>query len=152
MADDFLYLSRKEVEFACAELDAVEVVRQALRAHASGGTCLPPESYLEWSAPRVTARSIAMAGFVNGQPGVKLISANPANVDTGLPRASGLTLLLDPDTARVRCVMDAAHISALRTAAVTQLSIELLASPGSELVAVLGAGELARAHVTMMLE
>lgn len=146
----FLYLARADVVAACEDLDAVALVREALLAHASGRARLPTESYLDWSPPQGCARSIAMTGFVNGVPGVKVINANPANVKHGLPRASGLTMLLDPQSARVRCVMDATYISALRTAAVTCLSAELLSGPSLEAVAILGAGELAAAHLRLL--
>jgi len=153
--ETLLYLSSAAVASACRDLDPVAVVASALVVHARGETVLPDESYLAWEAePGSSARSIGMAAHLGGaEPaaGVKVINANPANVARGLPRASGLTLLFDPDTARPLCVMEGARLSALRTAAVTALSIELLAKRRVERLAVIGAGALAEAHLDLLV-
>lgn len=154
--EPLLYLSSAAVASACRELDPVEVVASALVLHARRETVLPDESYLAWEAePGSSARSIAMAAFLGGMEpavGVKVINANPANVVRGLPRASGLTLLFDPETARPRCVMEGALLSALRTAAVTAVSIELLAQAPVERLAIIGAGALAEAHLGLLVQ
>lgn len=150
-----LYLSRADVQAACAGIDAVETMREVFLLHASGETVLPAETYLGWeNAEGCRVRSLGMPGFVGGRfrsAGTKVINANPRNPDRGVERASGLTLLFDDLTARVRCVMDAGHISALRTAAVSALAVELLRPPGMECVSVIGAGVVARSHLELML-
>lgn len=96
-----------------------------------------------------------MPGLVEGEltaVGVKVINANTANPDSGLPRASGLTVLFDVQTARPRCVMSAGHISALRTAAVSVLAGQLLLAPGAAIAAIMGAGALARHHCLLIAE
>jgi N-[(2S)-2-amino-2-carboxyethyl]-L-glutamate dehydrogenase len=90
-----------------------------------------------------------MPGLIDGA-GVKVLGANPANPARGLERAAGLTILFDPTTARPICVMEAATISALRTAAVSALSARLLAGPPIERMAVIGAGALAAAHLELL--
>jgi N-[(2S)-2-amino-2-carboxyethyl]-L-glutamate dehydrogenase len=84
--------------------------------------------------------------------GTKIINANPTNHDRGLPRASGLTLLFDEETARVLCVMDAGHISMLRTAAVSVIATELLGVLPATTLAVIGAGGLGPAHIELFAE
>ena len=140
------YLSESDVARALATIDPVEVVAGALAAHARGETVLPGEAYLRWDG----ARSLSMPGLVGGRPGVKVINANPANPSRGLPRASGLTILFDPETARPVCVMEAARISCVRTAAVTALAADLLAVAPIERVAIIGAGALARCHIDLL--
>lgn len=150
-----LYLSRADVQAACGGIDAVDTIREVFRLHAAGETILPAEAYLGWeNGDGCRVRSLGMPGYVGGgfrSAGTKVINANPRNPDRGIDRASGLTLLFDDATARVQCVMDAGHISSLRTAAVTALAVELLRGPSLECVAVIGAGVLARAHLELLL-
>src|SRR6476659_8207085 len=118
MSDCFLYLDRTDVDAALAEVDVLAVTAEAHRLHANGKTTLPPESYLGWTTGHGdAARSLAMAGRLeNGaaRTGVKVINASLGNVAAGRPRASGLTLLFDDETARIECVLEAARISSVR--------------------------------------
>jgi ornithine cyclodeaminase/alanine dehydrogenase-like protein (mu-crystallin family) len=168
MLDSILYLTSAEVRAACADLDPVAVTRDALACHATGATVLPNETYLSWfpdngsppsgdlnpAASATTARSLGMSGMVMGSSpvvGTKIINSNPANPTTGIPRASGLTVLFDPETARPVCIMEAAHISALRTASATVLAAELLQARPITTAALIGAGAQANAHLGLFL-
>ncbi|MFF8911484.1 ornithine cyclodeaminase family protein [Streptomyces olivaceoviridis] len=150
-----LYLSRSDVEQACAHLDPVGTVREALLLHAAGRTTLPEEAYLPWDTSVGTfARSISLPGALWGERpalGVKTINSSLVNPSHGLPRAQGLITLFDHDTAYPTAVLEAAHISALRTAAYTVLSTRVLAAKGCERVAVIGCGALAAAHVRLLV-
>jgi ornithine cyclodeaminase len=153
--DRILYLSRRDVEHACRCIDPVAAVAEALRLHGQGEVVLPDEAYLTWAdQDGHPARSLNMPGFLGGSlcsAGTKIINANPRNPDGGLPRASGLTLLFDTNSARITCVMEAAYISSLRTASVTALAVDLLASAPVHSLALLGAGALAHAHLELLL-
>jgi ornithine cyclodeaminase/alanine dehydrogenase-like protein (mu-crystallin family) len=149
------YLSRADVMTACAEIDAVRVVRDVLELHAEGRTTLPEEAYLGWQTSAGTpARCLALPGALWGQEpalGLKIINASTANPDRGIPRAQGLTLLFDRETARPTALMEAAYISALRTAAYTALSVELLAAR-AENIAIIGCGTLGECHARLLSE
>lgn len=152
-SDSILYLTAEDVRRACKEVDAVAVMREVFTLHGNELTRLPDEAYLQWDNARgERARSLNMPAFVGGSygaAGTKIINANVANPSRGLPRASGLTILFDPDSARVECVMDAAHISSLRTAAVSLLAAECCAAPSASTLGVIGAGVIAQAHVDL---
>jgi ornithine cyclodeaminase len=152
--DKMLYLNRREVEQACAQIDPVAVVSCALALHSLGEAIVPDEAYLAWTnSLGEGARSLNMPGWLGGSDavaGTKIINGNPANSARGLPRASGLTLLFDPTTARVSCLLEAAYISSLRTASVTALSADLFRGPRVECLAVIGAGALAAAHLALL--
>jgi ornithine cyclodeaminase/alanine dehydrogenase-like protein (mu-crystallin family) len=147
--DQLLYLSRRDVETICLQVDSVSLVTDVLRLHASGHTVLPDEAYLSWENPsKETVRSLNMPGYLSGDfrsAGTKIINSNPANPTRGLPRASGLTLLFDPDTTRILCVMEGAYISALRTASVSAMA--RLLSPQFRCMAVIGAGVIGTTHI-----
>ena len=103
--DNILYLSRKDVELACADLDSVAPIRDLFKLHGSGQTILPDEAYLGWANDRgEQVRSLNMPGYVGGSlnsAGTKIINANIANPQRGLPRASGITCVM----IRPRCVL-----------------------------------------------
>jgi N-[(2S)-2-amino-2-carboxyethyl]-L-glutamate dehydrogenase len=149
-SDMLLYLSGSDVAAALEQVDIVTAVAAALAAHGRGETTLPEEAYLRWDHDGETLRSLSMPGSIDSCPGVKIINANPTNPARGLPRASGLTLLFDPATARPLCLMEGARISCLRTAAVTAIATELLAAPPVERLALIGAGALGRCHLQLL--
>ena len=154
--DGILYLARRDVLSVLATIDPVPVVRRALELHGGGDTLLPAEAYLGWStAAGNGARSLSMPGGLDGGDaglGVKVINSSLSNLGRGLPRASGLTLLFERETARIRCVLEAAEISALRTACVSLVSAEAFAASSARRLALVGAGVLARAHLKLLAE
>lgn len=145
-----LYLSQRDVACALGSIDVVESVASTLEAHASGQTLTPAQAYLAWEHGANTARSLTMPGLVDGCPGVKIINSNPANPGRGLPRACGLILLFDIVTAQPICIMQAARISCLRTAAVTAIAADSLGAGPIERLALIGAGALARCHLELL--
>ncbi len=91
--------------------------------------------------------------------GAKWIAGFPANPGLGLPAYHALVLLNDPVTGAPLAVMDAATITAQRTAAISGAAIRLLLGGGAwdgaadgepPRVAVLGAGAQARSHMPIL--
>lgn len=81
---------------------------------------------------------------------VKLVTVNPANRARGLPSVQGVCVCFDAQTSAVRAVIDAAALTALRTAAVSGLATRHLARPDAARAVVFGAGVQARWHVEAM--
>lgn len=154
--DTFLYLPYRDVLTACTHIDSVAVMRDVFRLHATGQTILPDEAYLGWENSRgEQVRNLNMPAYVGGethQAGTKIINANIANPTRDLPRASGLTMLYDELSTRVKCVMEASYISGLRTASVSLLATELTTGEPIETVAVIGTGAIARMHIALLLQ
>lgn len=152
-----LFLSRTEVVACLNEVDVVATVRDALVSHAEGRTILPSEAYLSWENDHgAYSRSIGMPGAVlpsdaPGLYGMKIINASVSNPGFGLERAGGLGLCFDPNTARVRAVMEVGVLSAVRTAAVTALSVEAVGFDGARSLAMVGCGTQARVHLALLL-
>jgi len=82
------------------------------------------------------------AGF-----GVKVVSDFYANEAAGVPRMTALVVLFDGRTGAPRTVMEAGHLTDLRTGAGTALAARHLARPDSRTVALFGAGRVARNQV-----
>ena len=152
---ELLYLSRRDVEAACAAFDVVEVVRTALLAYQRRDAVLPDEAYLSWSTPAGgSARSLNMPGWLHLESdvaGTKIINANIDNPRLrAMPRAGGLVLLFDAETAAPTALCDAALISSLRTAAVTALGLEVLHPGVRSVLAIVGCGAQAAAHLDLL--
>jgi ornithine cyclodeaminase len=150
----FHYLSRDDVVVAAAEVDILGTVRQALIDYSMGLGRLPQEGYLGWQTPTgFSARSIAMQGAIPGRSGyaygLKMINGSLGNVERGLPRSQGFTVLFDPESARPLVVMEAAYISSMRTAAVTMATAMATGGPQYTSLALIGCGTLAKAHVIL---
>ena len=81
----------------------------------------------------------------------KIISVYPDNHGTEYDSHQGLVVLFDGERGNPVAMMDAASITAIRTAAVSAVATKLLAVSDAATVAVLGAGVQARTHVDAML-
>jgi ornithine cyclodeaminase/alanine dehydrogenase len=147
---DLLYLSRADVEaVGLGPTEIVELVEVALTAHASGEAQLTPTVSL---APRPNTFLRSMAAYVPaaGAAGLKWFCSVTHNPERGLPLTAGLIVLNDPDTAMPTAIMDAAWISAMRSAAVTAAAAKRLARPDSRTLAIVGAGVQGRTHLLML--
>jgi ornithine cyclodeaminase len=83
--------------------------------------------------------------------GVKLVSLIPRNKPPHYSSHLGLVLLFEAEHGCPVALLDAAEITAIRTAAASGLATRLLARPEAGDLALLGAGEQARSHLDAML-
>ncbi|GLY87024.1 ornithine cyclodeaminase family protein [Actinoallomurus iriomotensis] len=79
--------------------------------------------------------------------GVKVLGLAPGNPREGLPTISGLYLLMDARTLRLRAMMDGAELTLLRTPAVSALAVRHMATRPVRSAVVFGSGPQARAHI-----
>ncbi|HVD03857.1 MAG TPA: ornithine cyclodeaminase family protein [Candidatus Dormibacteraeota bacterium] len=147
--DEILLLDQGEVEATLAEASLLDVMRVALTRYTEGVASAPPRvavaSQMGWLA--------AMPGYIPDLAlATKLISVFPENAALGRPSHQGIVALFDEVDGRLLCLMDARSITARRTAAVSVLSITALARPGWSVVALLGSGTQAVAHLDALKE
>lgn len=86
----------------------------------------------------------APGGGVFGQKSVIFF---PGNAELGLPTHLATILLLDGKTGALLAIMDGRLITEMRTAAVSAVSVDLLARTDASRLAILGSGVQARAHL-----
>jgi thiomorpholine-carboxylate dehydrogenase len=79
--------------------------------------------------------------------GAKLVSFYPGNAGTGRPTHMAMILLFRPDTGEPLAVLDGRLITEMRTAAVSAAATRHLAAPDSHVLAILGSGVQAKAHL-----
>jgi ornithine cyclodeaminase/alanine dehydrogenase-like protein (mu-crystallin family) len=79
--------------------------------------------------------------------GMKLVSFYPANAGTGIPTHMAVILLFRTDTGEPLAAMDGRLITEMRTAAVSAAATKRLAAPDARVLALLGSGVQAHAHL-----
>jgi ornithine cyclodeaminase/alanine dehydrogenase len=116
---------------------------------ARGRVELPPKPGIH---PRENAFIHAMPAYLADRDvaSIKWVAGYPANKQRGLPYISGLIVVNDADTGFPLAVMDAAEITAARTAAASGVCIRRWAPHGWSTVAILGCGEQGRYHARVV--
>jgi ornithine cyclodeaminase/alanine dehydrogenase-like protein (mu-crystallin family) len=137
-----LVMDGAAVERAVSPERAVEAVRDAFVAHARGEWSMPPKVYVT-NYPAGDFR--AMPALGGGYALLKWITSFPGNRAHNLPTVTGVVLVSDASDGRLRAVLDAAAVTALRTGAAAVLAAETLGRPGAQTAAVVGAGVNGRA-------
>jgi alanine dehydrogenase len=131
--------------------ECVQLMDETLRALDAGEALQPLRTVLHlpdgsgslYTMPAFTAAPRALA--------VKLITIWHHNDAKGMPTHQGVVVVFDPDTGAPTALLDAARLTAIRTAAVTAVATRALARPDARELAILGAGVQARPHIEAML-
>ena len=106
--------SREAVLAAVSPHEAYDAVRDAFVAHHRGEWAMQPKVYVT-NYPAGDFR--AMPALGGGHALLKWVTSFPGNPARGLPTVTGLVLLSNADTGALEAVLDAAAVTALRTAA-----------------------------------
>jgi len=117
---------------------AVQPVRQVIRIPAGTGALYSMPAFL--------------AGTHEGRLAVKLVTVYPGNAGRGIETHQGVIALFDASDGRVLAMIEAASVTAIRTAAVSALATRLLALPDASELAILGSGVQAGSHLAAMIE
>lgn len=144
------YLSAADVERCLPPLEErLELARRALVALGRGEAEMPPKIGVH---PRDGSLIHAMPAWLRKEDlvGLKWIAAFPGNRAHHLPAINGIVVLNDPETGVPTWIMDAARITAVRTAAVSGVAIRLFEPADVRRVAILGAGAQAASHAEML--
>jgi ornithine cyclodeaminase/alanine dehydrogenase-like protein (mu-crystallin family) len=94
----------------------------------------------------------AMPALGDGRALLKWVTSFPGNAARGLPTVTGLVLLSDAGTGELLALLDAAAVTALRTAAAGVIAAETLSRPGASSIAVVGSGVNGAETVRMFRE
>src|SRR5438477_9071858 len=123
----------------------IPAMEQALAEFSQGRVLQPVRQMLTIEAeerylgimPAVTADAM----------GLKLVSFYPKNAGTAVPTHTAMILLFRPETGEPLAVMDGRLITEMRTAAVSAAITNRLAARDSSVLALLGSGVQAQAHL-----
>ena len=144
-----LVLTRADVESLLTMQETIEAVEEGFRRLASGYVVMPQR--MATAIEPHQGIYLTMPCFVGGDPGtvtVKVVAVygqNPARF--GLPTIQGLLLLYDAAAGRALALMDAEHVTAMRTGAVSGVATKVLARADAHIVTLFGAGPQAHAQL-----
>jgi alanine dehydrogenase len=146
-----LVLGRAEVERLLPMPQCIELMESALASLARGEVLLPLRQVLRIpGSPNVFALMPAHSAALEAL-GAKLITVFPGNHGTARASHQGVVLLFHAGHGGIAAMMDAASITAIRTAAVSGLATRMLAREDVRVGAIIGAGVQARTHVDAIL-
>jgi ornithine cyclodeaminase/alanine dehydrogenase-like protein (mu-crystallin family) len=131
--------------------ECIDLMHRTMRAVSEGRVVLPLRSIL--MMPGDLGMLGNMPGYL-GEPecfGVKLVSLVPRNKPPQYSSHLGIVLLFEVEHGQPVALLEAAEITAIRTAAVSGLATRLLARPDASSLTILGAGEQASSHLAAML-
>jgi ornithine cyclodeaminase len=154
---DLLIISGDGVRLALPMDVCIEVIDRAMRAVSRGEARVPLRTVMGVPGPSQDARPslfAVMPGYL-GEPrglGAKILALYPGNPQRGLSSHIGLVAYFDADTGLPRAVMDAAAITALRTAAASAVATRALAREDAGVLAILGTGEQADTHIEALVQ
>lgn len=133
----------------------LDIVAQTYASHDRGDTENPDSYFLRFS-DRPDSRIIALPARIRDDAdvaGLKWIASFPSNVSAGLPRASAVLVLNDMRTGYPYALLEAAAISAARTAASAALALRAVSAthPTDGVMGIFGAGVIAAAVVRYLV-
>jgi len=126
-----------DVERAVSPHEAYDAVRRAFEAHARQEWSMPSKVYVS-NYPAGDFR--AMPAIGDGHALLKWVTSFPGNPARSLPTVTGLVLLSDAEDGRLLALLEAAAVTALRTAAAGVLAADTLCRAEASSYAVIGCG------------
>jgi thiomorpholine-carboxylate dehydrogenase len=140
-----MHLDDEAVRSALRWDDLIRAMERTLAAFSSGHVVQPSRN---WLTVEEGSRYLGvMPAATSDAMGLKLVSFYPCNAGTPVPTVMAMVLLMRPDTGEPIAFMDGNVLTAMRTAAVSAAVTSHLASPDSRVLALLGSGVQAKAHL-----
>ena len=140
-----LYLDEEEIRALLRWDELIPAMEKALIEFSLGRVVQPVRNMLTVEEGR---RYLGiMPAVAHEAMGAKLVSFYPGNEGTGRATHHAMILLFRPDTGEPLAVMDGRLITEMRTAAVSAAVTKYLAAPDARVLALLGSGVQAHAHL-----
>jgi ornithine cyclodeaminase len=143
-----LVLSEEDVVALLDVTGCIDAMEQALSSLARGEAVLPLRPIVK--PPGHTTFLGLMPVYRGGEHpvyGLKTVAVAPDNAARGLDPHQGTVTLFDGVTGQTLAVMNAAPVTAIRTAACSAVATKALAREDAKVLAVVGAGHQAHAHL-----
>lgn len=144
-------LRAAEVRRLLPMAECVDLMQTTMIALSEGRAVLPLRSVMAMPGDRGMLGN--MPGYLADPEcfGVKLVSLMPRNKPPQFSSHLGIVLLFESEHGRPVGLVDAAEITAIRTAAASGLATRLLSRENAADLALIGAGEQASSHLEAML-
>jgi thiomorpholine-carboxylate dehydrogenase len=139
------YLDEASVRAVLGWEPLIAAMERALAAFSTGRVLQPVRTMLTIEEGK---RYLGiMPAVAEAEMGLKLVSFYPGNAGTGIPTDMAMILLFRPDTGEPLAVIDGRLVTEMRTAAVSAAVTKRLAAPESRVLALIGSGVQASAHL-----
>jgi ornithine cyclodeaminase/alanine dehydrogenase-like protein (mu-crystallin family) len=140
-----LYLNESDIRDTLQWQELIAAMETALAEFSTGRILQPVRTVLTIDEEK---RYLGiMPAIAEDVMGLKAVTFYPANAGTDVPTHMATILLFRRDTGEPLAVMDGRLITEMRTAAVSATATNRLAAPGSHILALLGSGVQAQAHL-----
>jgi len=140
-----MYLDEEAVRAVLGWDELIAEMETALTALSRGRVIQPTRSMITIEEDK---RYLGiMPAVAEAAMGLKLVSFYPGNAGTAVPTHLAMILLFRTDTGEPLAVMDGRLITEMRTAAVSAAVTRHLAAPDSRVLALIGSGLQAEAHL-----
>ena len=142
-----LFLSDHDIEKLLDMEEVIDTVEGAFGEYAEGNVVLPPRSTI--MIPKYNGSISFMPSYLKESEAqaTKIISIYPDNPEKGFPTTIAWIIVNDPETGLIDAFMDATHITAMRTGAITGVAARYLAPDDATTAAVFGAGVQGRTQL-----
>jgi ornithine cyclodeaminase/alanine dehydrogenase-like protein (mu-crystallin family) len=127
--------------------DLIEAMQRALVEFSIGQVEQPVRTVMKFGVEPSFFGT--MPSYVPSLPalGAKLVTVVPGNTARGIGTHQALIVMLDPVTGVAQAILDGRYITEVRTAAVSAVSVKLLARKDTQVLGILGSGVQARSHL-----
>ena len=130
--------------------ECIDVMASAMADASHGKVNMPPRLILPVDDSGVQFFVMPAASAVLDAYGAKLVSLTPENRVKGLPTIRGQFVLFEKSTGAPVALIDAAALTAIRTAAASGLATQLLARADARTCGIFGTGVQAATHLEAM--
>jgi alanine dehydrogenase len=121
------------------------VIEKAFADHGNDLVQMPPKMYV--SLPQGDFRTMPAYLPSLGIAGVKIVNVHPDNPARGLPPVMALTVLLDIPTGKPEAIINATHLTDMRTGAAGAIACKYISGKKEVVLGLIGTGRQAQAQV-----
>ena len=142
-----ILLSDKDVERILSMEECIGVVEEAFRNLGLGNAVMPLRTIIP--IEEFNGAVLIMPSYIKGLNALatKIVTFYPDNVRLKLPVVNAYVIVNNPKTGVVEAVIEANHLTAMRTGAVSGVATKYLAREDSRILAIIGCGVQARTQL-----
>ena len=144
-------LTGKQIKKLLDMKDVLGAVENAFKHKGLGKVQMPSKVYLFYEKFNGDLRT--MPSYVEDMDvsAVKIVNVHPDNRNYGMRTVMALLVLINPHTGAPLAVMDATHITDMRTGAASGIASKYLAKPNPKVLGIIGCGNQARTQMLALI-
>jgi len=146
-----MILTGKQIKKLLDMKDVLGAVENAFKHKGLGKVQMPSKVYLFYEKFNGDLRT--MPSYVEDMDvsAVKIVNVHPDNRNYGMRTVMALLVLINPHTGAPLAVMDATHITDMRTGAASGIASKYLARPNPKVLGIIGCGNQARTQMLALI-